>query len=79
MHNTLPEPTWTVHDAVTRCPVAASVFTRFRMACVGCAMAPFETLEEAAASYRLNPDALIDEFQRACETQAEGFVNRKED
>jgi len=42
---------WTVAQVMDRCPQAATVFTRFHMACVGCPMAPFETLREAVAAY----------------------------
>jgi hybrid cluster-associated redox disulfide protein len=41
------------------------VFVRRRMACPGCAMAPFMTLAEAAASYGLDPHQLVRELQAA--------------
>lgn len=76
MRDTIPETSWTVHDVVTRCPVAASVFTRFRMACVECAMAPFETLAEAAALYHLKPETLIVAIRRRM--QGDEPINGKE-
>lgn len=65
MYDELPELSWTVQNVITRCPAAAAVFARFRMACVGCAMAPFETLAEAASAYRLDPEVLQDEIRRS--------------
>jgi hybrid cluster-associated redox disulfide protein len=41
------------------------VFVRRRMACPGCAMAPFMTLAEAAASYGLDPQQLVSELEAA--------------
>ena len=63
-----PAPEWTVEEAIARCPQASAVFTRLRMACVGCVMAPFETLAEAAAAYHLEPQALLEQF---CESGRE--------
>lgn len=57
--------TWTVGDVLRRWPRVAAVFVRHRMACVGCAMAPFETLAEAAAAYRLPVEAFTQEVADA--------------
>jgi hypothetical protein len=40
------------------------------MACVGCVMAPFGTLAEAAAAYHLEPQALLEKF---CEPGRERY------
>ncbi|MGE5139370.1 MAG: hypothetical protein ACM3JD_07915 [Rudaea sp.] len=48
----------TVEQALARGPGAVSVFVRFRMACVGCPMAIFDTLEEAATNYGIAPRML---------------------
>lgn len=54
-------------------PETMAVFLRNRMHCPGCAMAPFMTLTEAAASYRLNANALVAELRAAAaERQREG-------
>ncbi len=47
------------------------VFMRHRMACLGCPMAVFETLEGAAAVYGLNPDAFIEELRQVISSQEE--------
>jgi hybrid cluster-associated redox disulfide protein len=36
------------------CPAGAGVFLAHRMACVGCPLAEFETLADAAREYRLS-------------------------
>lgn len=70
MSETIPGPKWTVADLLSRYPQAAAVFSRFRMACVGCTMAPFETLAEAAAAYQLRPEILLRDLRRACGIKA---------
>ncbi len=56
---------WTIAEVLVQCPQAALVFTRFRMACVGCPMAAFETLAEAAQAYGLAPEAVLQEIRGA--------------
>ncbi len=46
-------------------PRAVAVFLAHRMACVGCAMAAFETLADAAAVYRLPLAAFLAEIDTA--------------
>jgi hybrid cluster-associated redox disulfide protein len=41
----------TVSEVLRRWPASVALFTRRRMACPGCAMAPFMTLREAAREY----------------------------
>ena len=45
-----------------RWPEAIPVFLEHRMACVGCSMAKFETLEDAALIYGLNPKEFLSEI-----------------
>lgn len=45
-------------------PETAPVFIRHRMACIGCPMSQFETLEGAAAVYDLDLDSLVRELQQ---------------
>lgn len=47
------------------CPGAVAVFLKHRMHCPGCHMAPFMTLAEAAATYGIDVDALVDELNKA--------------
>ncbi len=55
----------TVAEVLKRWEQTAAAFIRLRMACVGCPMSPFETLETAAQIYGLPPAALIRELQAA--------------
>jgi hybrid cluster-associated redox disulfide protein len=54
-----------VADVMDDRPGTVVVFVRNRMHCPGCAMSPFITVGEAAASYRLDVDALIGELRAA--------------
>ena len=53
----------TVAEALAVDPACARVFLAHGMACVGCPMARFETIEEAARSYGLEPAALAAALQ----------------
>ena len=55
-------------SAVFARPGVMTVFVRYRMACPGCAMAPFMTLAEAAASYGLDPDRLLADLNAAMQS-----------
>ncbi|WP_035693061.1 DUF1858 domain-containing protein [Azospirillum halopraeferens] len=55
----VPSPDLTVAEALAAWPVLVPVFLHRRMACPGCAMAPFMTLREAAESYGVDADALV--------------------
>ncbi len=49
----------TVADILARSPHAARVLLDRRMHCVGCAIAPFETIAEACAIYGVSVDRLL--------------------
>ncbi|GBC85633.1 hypothetical protein HRbin11_02083 [bacterium HR11] len=55
--------TMSVADILGQWPETARVFIRRGMACVGCAMAPFETLAQAANYYGIPPDVLWAEVE----------------
>ena len=57
--------TSSVADVMDERPGTVAVFVRNRMHCPGCAMSPFMTVAEAAASYRFDVDALIEELRAA--------------
>ena len=52
----------TVADVLLRRPLAARILVNHRMHCVGCAIAPFETLEEACGIYRVSLQHLLAEL-----------------
>lgn len=55
----------TVQTVLDAWPGTQSVFIRRRMACVGCDLAPFMTIAEAAAAYGIGPDTLEAELRAA--------------
>jgi hybrid cluster-associated redox disulfide protein len=55
----------TVAQALERHPEVAAAFVRLGMACVGCDMAPFDTVGDAAAAYDRAPEELAAELNRA--------------
>ena len=58
----------TVEDVLTRWPETADVFGRHNMACVGCPVAPFYTVSEAAAIYKLSSVDFVTELELVIET-----------
>ncbi len=64
-------PDLTVAEIMERWPATIAVFLAYRMACVGCFMAPFDTLAEAAGNYRLDVDELLRALQARIEAKAE--------
>jgi hybrid cluster-associated redox disulfide protein len=57
-----PDAHRTVEALLDSRPDAIRILGRHGMACAGCAMAPFETLAEAAREYRLDRDTLLREL-----------------
>lgn len=51
-----------ITEVLERWPATAEVFHEHAMACVGCAVAGFYTVVDAALVYGLSPEALIEEF-----------------
>ena len=54
----------TMAEVMDRWPETIPVFFRYRMACVGCPIAPFETLAEVAAIYRLDLECFMNELRQ---------------
>jgi hybrid cluster-associated redox disulfide protein len=54
----------TVAEVIDRWPETIPVFFRYRMACVGCLMAPFETLASVVQIYGLDLDCFMDELRQ---------------
>jgi hybrid cluster-associated redox disulfide protein len=51
-----------VSAVLTRSPAVVAIFMRHRMACPGCAMAPYMTIAEAAQTYGLDPTTFVREL-----------------
>ncbi len=66
-------PGLTVAEVLSRWPQAIPVFFRHHMMCVGCAMAPFETLADVTAIYDLDLGRFFSELEQtiASEEQPE--------
>ncbi len=62
----------TVAEALNRWPATAAVFVRRHMACVGCAMAPFDTIGEATAVYGIQLEGFLTELRRATHEEKRG-------
>jgi hybrid cluster-associated redox disulfide protein len=54
----------TVADVLARWPQTIPIFLRYRMVCVGCPIAPFETLAEVAAIYDLDLNCFLSELEQ---------------
>ena len=55
----------TVAEVMERWPETIPIFFHYRMTCVGCPIAPFETLADVAAVYGLDMDCLVDELRQS--------------
>lgn len=58
-------PEMSVAELLSGSPQAVMVFLRYHMACIGCSMAAFETLAEAARIYKIPLERLVSELQVA--------------
>lgn len=54
MTTSMPTAYMTVAEILEAWPETVKVFQRFKTACVGCAMAPFDTVEDVARIYTLD-------------------------
>ena len=63
-------------DLVARWPSVRGTLARKGMACVGCAMARFETVGEAAAAYGFDSRELLSEVTRAGNTRKRHLAPR---
>ncbi len=68
MTRTMITPNQTVEEVLTRWSQTISVFVRRKMGCVGCAMAPFETLTDAARIYGLPLDSFLNELEQTIQS-----------
>jgi hybrid cluster-associated redox disulfide protein len=60
-------PDLIVEEVLNKWPETVPVFLRYRMGCVGCTMAPFETLSSAVEIHRLPLNRFLRELQEAVE------------
>jgi hybrid cluster-associated redox disulfide protein len=65
-------PQLTVAEVLERWLATAAVFGQRCMACLGCAMAPFDTIGEAAAVYGIQLEGFLTELRRATHGEERG-------
>ena len=63
----------TVAEVMDHWPETIPVFFRYRMACVGCPIATFETLAEVAAIYGLDLEYLMNELKQTIRIEAHSY------
>jgi len=54
-----------VQGVIERHPQTIAVFTRHRMQCVGCYIAPFHTIADSAREHAIALEAFLDDLNRA--------------
>ncbi len=63
MSESAPIAEMSVEEVLNRWPRTAEVFTRHNMACVGCPVAPFYTISEAAGVYQISVADFLAELE----------------
>jgi hybrid cluster-associated redox disulfide protein len=63
--HSLPTIDMTVAEVLESWPETVSVFQDFKTACVGCVMAPFDTMSEVARIYELELLEIMEALHRA--------------
>ena len=59
----------TISEILDRWPEIIPIFLNRRMACVGCSLVDFMTLEDALDIYHLNMESFIEEIENAIQTR----------
>ena len=67
MSNSTQLASMTVDTVLTRWPQCADIFNEYNMACVGCPVAPYYTVSEAANVYNLAVDEFIAVLEKTIE------------
>ena len=58
-----------ISEILDRWPEIIPIFLNHKMACVGCSLADFMTLEDALDIYHLNMESFIEEIENAIQTR----------
>ena len=59
MYDDLITPDLLIEDILDRWPATIALFLENRMACVGCSLSAFDTLEEALEVYNLRQEEIL--------------------
>ncbi len=62
------QPDLSIENLLKNWPETIPVFTRHRMACIGCCMSCYETIASAAEIYSLPLPGFLDELNKAVAT-----------
>lgn len=65
MATALPTKDMTVAEVLDAWPETVEVFQALKTACVGCVMAPFDTLADVARIYELDLDTVMEMMHQA--------------
>ncbi len=68
----------TVAEIMDRWPQCVPVFLAHKLDCVGCSMAPFETLAEVIEIYQLPQDAFLAELAAAIDDKSDKMKSKNE-
>lgn len=68
MGDSLPTSEMTVAEILESWPETVSVFQDFKTACVGCVMAPFDTMIDVARIYELELSEIMEALYRVVKT-----------
>ena len=69
-------PNQTVDRLFANWPQTTAVFLRRRFACIGCLMAPFDTLEDVARNYQVDLGDLLSELSTTIERKNDHGTER---
>jgi hybrid cluster-associated redox disulfide protein len=65
MSETRIDPSLSVDEVMRRWPATIAVFIRHRMACVGCAIGPFHSIEDGSIEHDIPLTRLLAELEAA--------------
>ena len=68
----LPTQDMTVAEVLEAWPETVKVFQALKTACVGCVMAPFDTLADVARIYELDLDMIVEALHQAIQSSPAG-------
>jgi hybrid cluster-associated redox disulfide protein len=64
----MPTQDMTVAEVLETWPQTVQVFQAMKMACVGCVMAPFDTLADVARIYEMEPGTIMEALHQAVQS-----------
>ena len=65
----VPTQDMTVAEVLETWPETVAVFQDLKVACVGCVMAPFDTLADVARIYEMDLVTIMDALRQAVQTE----------